>query len=375
MTVQSIEIQNFRCFRHSHFENFAQVNLIGGKNNAGKTAFLEAMLLGNVPTFDTIRYLQQLRNESSILYSRRPELAWANLFYKQSKDQEIVISALYENTERVETKVSCTEIMDSKEALIEKDSEGNDIVKIADNTSTLEVKQSILKIVADTPAGLVTNQMAYTLNEDAMGRRASMQNSLTQEFEPEFRFFMLPTGYKKPAGYLAREFDEAKLREQTDVILEAFQMIDDSIEKIDTINLGEPRIYVFRKGEKPQPLNFFGDALNKIADLILRILYRPNSVLLIDEVENGIHHENQQEFWQMLIKLAVAKNVQVFATSHSAEMIKAFQLAAIANQQESEVRYIEMFRSVRTGEIVGSPVDMETLAFDIQNNNPYRGEE
>ena len=50
-------------------------------------------------------------------------------------------------------------------------------------------------------------------------------------------------------------------------------------------------------GNPPQPLNFFGDALNKIADLILRILYRPNSVLLIDEVENGIHHENQQEFW------------------------------------------------------------------------------
>lgn len=375
MTVQSIEIQNFRCFRHSHFENFAQVNLIGGKNNAGKTAFLEAMLLGNVPTFDTIRYLQQLRNESSILYSRKPELAWANLFYQQDKEQKIAISAFYEDKERIETKISCTENTRLKEVLVGKDAEGNAIVKIADNTSSVEVEESILEIAADTPKGFVANQMAYTLNQDAMGRIESMQNSLSQKFEPAFRFFMLPTGYKKPAGLLAREFDEAKLREQTDVILEAFQMIDDSIEKIDTINLGEPNIYVFRKGEKPQPLNFFGDALNKIADLILRVSNNPNSVLLIDEVENGIHHENQQEFWQMLIKLAVAKNVQVFATSHSAEMIKAFQLAAIANQQECEVRYIEMFRSVRTGEIVGSPVDMETLAFDIQNNNPYRGEE
>ena len=186
--------------------------------------------------------------------------------------------------------------------------------------------------------------------------------------------FLIPTGFKKPAAALARELEKAKLRDETAPVLEAFRIVDDSIAKIDSINLGEPRIYIFRKNEKPQPLNFFGDALNKIADLILRVVNNPNCILLIDEIENGIHHTNQQEFWRMLIKLAVQKNVQIFATSHSAEMIGAFQAAAVEDQQEDKVRYITLYRSARTGEIVGAQRDMETLGYNLRTNNPYRGE-
>lgn len=76
----------------------------------------------------------------------------------------------------------------------------------------------------------------------------------------------------------------------------------------------------------------------------------------------------------MLIKLAVAKDVQIFATSHSAEMIGAFQTAAMADKQEDKVRYIAMFKSARNGEIVGAQRDMETLGYNLRTENPYRGE-
>ena len=42
--LKEIEIQNFRCFEHIKISGFERVNLIGGKNNAGKTALLEALL-------------------------------------------------------------------------------------------------------------------------------------------------------------------------------------------------------------------------------------------------------------------------------------------------------------------------------------------
>lgn len=38
--LENIEIQNFRCFEDTKILGFKRVNLIGGKNNAGKTAFL-----------------------------------------------------------------------------------------------------------------------------------------------------------------------------------------------------------------------------------------------------------------------------------------------------------------------------------------------
>ena len=43
--IKDIEISNFRCFEHTKIEGFERVNLIGGKNNSGKTALLETIFL------------------------------------------------------------------------------------------------------------------------------------------------------------------------------------------------------------------------------------------------------------------------------------------------------------------------------------------
>ena len=40
--IKNIEIKNFKCFEDFKAEGFGRVNLIGGKNNVGKTAFMEA---------------------------------------------------------------------------------------------------------------------------------------------------------------------------------------------------------------------------------------------------------------------------------------------------------------------------------------------
>jgi len=40
--IKNIEIKHFKCFENFKAEGFGRVNLIGGKNNVGKTAFMEA---------------------------------------------------------------------------------------------------------------------------------------------------------------------------------------------------------------------------------------------------------------------------------------------------------------------------------------------
>ena len=41
--LEDIRIQNFRCFENFKAEGFERINLIGGKNNSGKTFLLEAI--------------------------------------------------------------------------------------------------------------------------------------------------------------------------------------------------------------------------------------------------------------------------------------------------------------------------------------------
>jgi AAA15 family ATPase/GTPase len=45
--IKNIEIKNFKCFEDFKAEGFGRVNLIGGKNNVGKTAFMEACYLNS----------------------------------------------------------------------------------------------------------------------------------------------------------------------------------------------------------------------------------------------------------------------------------------------------------------------------------------
>lgn len=45
LILPSLEIRNFRGFRHLQIERLGRVNLIVGKNNIGKTSLLEALQL------------------------------------------------------------------------------------------------------------------------------------------------------------------------------------------------------------------------------------------------------------------------------------------------------------------------------------------
>jgi len=52
--IRNIEIKKFKCFEDFKAEGFGRVNLIGGKNNVGKTAFMEACYLGYDTKFESV---------------------------------------------------------------------------------------------------------------------------------------------------------------------------------------------------------------------------------------------------------------------------------------------------------------------------------
>ena len=41
--IKNIKIKKYKCFENFEVDGFKRINLIGGKNNIGKTAFLEAL--------------------------------------------------------------------------------------------------------------------------------------------------------------------------------------------------------------------------------------------------------------------------------------------------------------------------------------------
>ncbi len=81
-------------------------------------------------------------------------------------------------------------------------------------------------------------------------------------------------------------------------------------------------------------LRSLGDGMQRVFGLALALVNAKDGILLIDEIENGLHYSVQLDIWQLIFQLAHRLNVQVFATTHSFDCIEAFQKAASENTQE-----------------------------------------
>jgi len=65
------------------------------------------------------------------------------------------------------------------------------------------------------------------------------------------------------------------------------------------------------------------------------------------KVENGLHYTDMKDFWLQIIKFSISNNVQIFATTHSYEMIKALVSAAKETNfiEEDKIRLFKIIKN------------------------------
>jgi AAA15 family ATPase/GTPase len=88
---------------------------------------------------------------------------------------------------------------------------------------------------------------------------------------------------------------------------------------------------------EPLPIRSLGDGMQRVLGIALALVNAKDGLLLIDEIENGLHYSTQPDLWRLIFQLAGKLNVQVFATTHSWDCIEAFQEAAQEDVQEEGV--------------------------------------
>jgi predicted ATPase len=80
--------------------------------------------------------------------------------------------------------------------------------------------------------------------------------------------------------------------------------------------------------DRPEPLSNLGEGMNRLFALSVGLVRAEGGVLLVDEIENGLHYSVQPKLWRMIFETAQALDVQVFATTHSLDCLRAFKQVA-----------------------------------------------
>jgi AAA15 family ATPase/GTPase len=311
--IQNISIENFRCFDKTEIKGFERINLITGKNNSGKTCLLEALYF----------ILSKNINETGQIRNPTVEVDNESLkdFLFRSENQKITFSYDILDGDVQRTNISFN--TQSK------------LWQIPTSVTPIELKRDYcVDIILDKD-----RQIPNKIN-------------------------------------LVKLIDDSKIDGFYEEILDAVRVVDTDIEDLTTYASYPNIVYLKKKNNKKYlPISYFGDAIQKILRYICVIFENSinhGSFLLIDEIENGIHYTAQKEVWQMLFKLCQHYNVQLFATTHSHEMITAFE--EVCEEFEGEGAYFEMARHAKTNQIIGIKHEIATLEYELETNTAIRGE-
>ena len=90
-----------------------------------------------------------------------------------------------------------------------------------------------------------------------------------------------------------------------------------------------PLLFAEIEGHKKKlPLNYLSGGLTKLAAMLAAIPNLQGGIVLIDEIENGFHFRKLPRLWDTLLHMCEAYDVQLFASTHSYECLKAAAISA-----------------------------------------------
>jgi hypothetical protein len=93
-----------------------------------------------------------------------------------------------------------------------------------------------------------------------------------------------------------------------------------------------PRLYAVPQvaGASRIPVELLGEGMSRIIEIVLKLAQRVNGLLLVDEIDFGIHFSRLGRFFEIVLQAAKEANCQLIATTHSQEALSAAVEAAHA---------------------------------------------
>ena len=325
--IEELVLENFRGFRSLDLKGLKPVNLIVGHNNTGKTSLLEGILLCCQP---------HRANELPAMFRAVqgiPDLRYFPWLLRDGAENG-------------------TAILTCKEGAVE-----NSLALTKTNPPSLpgfaipDPKSGALSTNSRTNfAGPACNVGPLFLwrgqkRKDSICRMIAVQNR-------DHQLLVLLIGKVS----LKRDGEETF---QT-----LLSKIDSRIKKVRIHPAEDGNQVVVDVGlSEMLPLAQLGQGVYRLATILADIIGEKTDVLLIDEIENGLHHSVQKQIWAGLAEVAKELNVQIFATTHSGECLDAAHKAFL-EREPYDLGVIQLFRTEKGDQ--GRLLDKELIEAAIE---------
>lgn len=311
--IKSIEINGFRGIKKLKVSDLSKINLVVGDNNSGKTTFLEAIQLlfaesqlGSVKNVINQRTVLNL-NDNSFYTSfikmfnveQDGKLLDLDIYAESNIGQIIFEMRGREKTVSGEEALQISNMSSRQKAVYKKSAAVlPETVKVFSGSIISQngkkpVEKDIKFTSLDTPVtGPVIKKKVYYIPSFGHLRFDLLQNIVDN---PE---------YKKLAISILKQFDDS--------------ILDICYTKADDGSFLET---IITESGVTMPFSVYGDGIKKILYILNKLFDATDSILLIDEIETGLHKKYYDTLFPVVFALAKKLNVQLFITTHSLEAI------------------------------------------------------
>lgn len=310
---KKVKIKNFRGITNLELIDLKQFNLFVGRNNCGKTSLLESIFLLTGPTnVDLPITINNFRG-----YSLISDYSWTIIFNKLDIHSPIQFQGevVKPREKRVLT------IKPLKEKIISKANNTSSHFTIKESQTVRSARINGLSMEYSIRKG--SSKTEQTFISEIRGVGDKLERNFSQPYTDTLKGIFINS--RTTLEDTTERFNEVQIKKQERKILKILQKIEPAL--IDLFIGAESILYCDIGLNRRLPINVVGDGLNKLLSIILAIYDASDGIVLIDEIENSLHYSAQEILWEAIFEAAKAFNVQIFATTHSFENVKAYSAA------------------------------------------------
>ena len=350
--ITELTVSNFRHIERLDVSPLGRVTLIGGRNGAGKTALLEALWLLGTPN--------------------SPGLAMAMDVYRGTPygENSQTVPSVFQNFD-AETPIRISSKSSSNGS--------HRAIKIAVEHSPVTVRLPRLgatEIANGADGFQVVSEFEDENGEKYVSRawRTLIQLDASPNSEPKaaarigeekaripnrFPSVFMSARHRVAMETVSVNLGKLQLAGKEKRAVDFLRNLEPSLTALTVIAIGgAPVVHAYIGDRLPIPANLVGEGFSRMLELAVGVAQVEGGLLLVDEIENGLHYSAHKGIFSTLFDLAVEFDVQIVATTHSRECVMAAR-EALGSKGADDFAYHRIER--RKGKVIAVDYDSEAV--------------
>lgn len=345
---KSVEITNFRVFKHIKASKLRRLNIISGLNATGKSALLETLFLS-----------VDLNNPACLI---RP-YQWRSIPLSGSDLPRLFPDKESSAIVRVQTSAGKHTIVMSlgrpSDGLVHSAAKGN-IAGAMQHLNIPDIEGVNLVSTVDTFEKsfkrLFINQVG-----DEFNTTASHEGPQRAEIVAQY----LGQSVKSSPSELSDKVSQITRSRRKDELVQHLRFISSSIDDVLVLQDGAvSQVYAVSDSEYI-PLALMGAGIYASFEVIVAAMISRNGVIFMDEIDTLLHFSVVPKLWSLLATLSREQNVQIFAVTHSKEAILSATIGIDEAESSADFQYIRIDSNADNHLVTSYNLSDVRSAFDL----------